>query len=102
MVFSRYSSFLHQENWLPRYNWNIVETSVTHYNPTPYNGFVILLFVIKAIVKYWTFHSVVIIFINFFIKFWNLNKLEKKYNPALDNYGQICFVRSDLQKMKWL
>ena len=24
-----------------------------------------------------------------------LNKLEKKYVPALDNYGQSCFVRSD-------
>ena len=24
-------------------------------------------------------------------------KLEKKYAPALDNYGQICFVRSDLK-----
>ena len=23
-------------------------------------------------------------------------KLEKKYAPALDNYGQSCFVRSDL------
>ena len=23
------------------------------------------------------------------------NKLEKKYAPALDNYGQSCFVRSD-------
>ena len=22
-------------------------------------------------------------------------KLEKKYAPALDNYGQSCFVRSD-------
>jgi hypothetical protein len=28
------------------------------------------------------------------------NKLEKKYAPALDNYGQSCFVRSDLLKMK--
>ena len=26
------------------------------------------------------------------------NKLEKKYAPALDNYGQSCFVRSDLKK----
>ena len=30
-------------------------------------------------------------------KWW---KLEKKYAPALDNYGQSCFVRSDLKK-KW-
>ena len=27
-------------------------------------------------------------------------KLEKKYAPALDNYGQSCFVRSDVLKMK--
>ena len=27
-------------------------------------------------------------------------KLEKKYAPALDNYGQSCFVRSDFEKMK--
>ena len=26
-------------------------------------------------------------------------KLEKKYSTALDNYGQSCFVRSDLKKM---
>ena len=25
-------------------------------------------------------------------------KLEKKYAPALDNYGQSCFVRSDFFK----
>ena len=30
-------------------------------------------------------------------KWW---KLEKKYGPALDNYGQSCLVRSDLKK-KW-
>ena len=28
------------------------------------------------------------------------NKLKKKYDPALDNYGQSCFVRSDFLKMK--
>ena len=27
-------------------------------------------------------------------------ELEKKYAPALDNYGQSCFVRSDFFKMK--
>ena len=27
-------------------------------------------------------------------------KLEKKHAPALDNYGQSCFVRSDFLKMK--
>ena len=29
-----------------------------------------------------------------------LYRLEKKYAPTLDNYGQSCFVRSDLKKMK--
>ena len=27
-------------------------------------------------------------------------KLEKKYVPALENYGQSCFVRSDFLNMK--
>jgi len=27
-------------------------------------------------------------------------KLEKKYAPTLDNYGQSCFARSDFLKMK--
>jgi hypothetical protein len=27
-------------------------------------------------------------------------RLEKRYAPALDNYGQSCFVRSDFKKMK--
>ena len=27
-------------------------------------------------------------------------KLEKKYAPAIDIYGQTCFVRSDFLKMK--
>jgi hypothetical protein len=36
-----------------------------------------------------------------FASFYDLSigfgyKLEKKYAPALDNYGQSCFVRSDL------
>ena len=30
----------------------------------------------------------------------HIHKLEKKYAPALDNYGQSCFVRSDFLKMK--
>jgi len=29
-----------------------------------------------------------------------LYRLEKKYAATLDNYGQSCFVRSDLKKMK--
>jgi hypothetical protein len=28
----RYSSF-HQENWKPRYNWNIFEIGIKHHNP---------------------------------------------------------------------
>jgi hypothetical protein len=34
VVFSGYSCFLHQLNWLPRYtsNWNIVESGVKHHN----------------------------------------------------------------------
>ena len=30
--FLRYSVFLHQYNWPPRYNWNIVESGVKHHN----------------------------------------------------------------------
>ena len=29
-----------------------------------------------------------------------MRKLEKKYAPAFDNYGQSCFVRNDFFKMK--
>ena len=32
--------------------------------------------------------------------FETFSKLEKKYAPALDNFGQSCFVRSDFLKMK--
>ena len=35
VVFSVYSSLLHQWNWLPRSNWNIVESGVKHHNPPP-------------------------------------------------------------------
>jgi hypothetical protein len=38
MVFSGYSGFLHQSNWPPRYNWNIVESGVKHLNPNPISG----------------------------------------------------------------
>jgi hypothetical protein len=30
VVFSGYSSFLHQLNWQPQYNWNIVESVIKH------------------------------------------------------------------------
>ena len=32
VVFSGFSGFLHQWNWQPRYNWNIVENGVKHHN----------------------------------------------------------------------
>ena len=32
-VFSGYSGFLHQQNWPPRYNWNILESGVKHHKP---------------------------------------------------------------------
>jgi hypothetical protein len=35
MVFSGHSGFLHQLNWRPRYNWNVVESGVKHHNPNP-------------------------------------------------------------------
>jgi hypothetical protein len=31
LVFSGYSGFLHQWNWQPWYNWNIVESGVEHH-----------------------------------------------------------------------
>jgi len=30
--FSGYSGFLHQWNWPPRYNWNIVESGIKHHS----------------------------------------------------------------------
>ena len=33
VVLSGYSGFLHQENWPPRYNWNITESSIKHHKP---------------------------------------------------------------------
>ena len=35
VVFSGYSGFFYQENRLPRYNWNIVESGVKHRGPNP-------------------------------------------------------------------
>ena len=35
VVFSGYSGFLHQLEWPPRYNWNIVESGIKHHNPNP-------------------------------------------------------------------
>jgi hypothetical protein len=33
VALSGYSSFLRCKNWLPLYNWNIVESGVNHHNP---------------------------------------------------------------------
>ena len=30
-----FSGFVHQQNWPPRFNWNIVESDVKHPNPNP-------------------------------------------------------------------
>ena len=38
------------------------------------------------------------VFYPIFIEKCFLEKLEKKYAPALDNYGQSCFVRSNFLK----
>ena len=35
VVFSGYSCFLHQENWPPLYNWNIVESGVKLHKTKP-------------------------------------------------------------------
>jgi hypothetical protein len=35
-VFSGHSGFLHQKNWLQRYNWNIVESGIKHLNTNSY------------------------------------------------------------------
>ena len=35
VVFSGYSWFLHQQNWLPWYSWNFVESGVKQHKPNP-------------------------------------------------------------------
>ena len=42
-VFSGYSGFLHQWNWLPRHNWNIVESGIKHHNPNTNIQYTLLL-----------------------------------------------------------
>ena len=41
VVFSGYTGFLHQYNWPPLYNWNIIESGVKHHKssnqPLVYN-----------------------------------------------------------------
>ena len=36
VVFSGYFCFLHQENWPPLYNWNIVDSGVKRHSPHPF------------------------------------------------------------------
>jgi len=36
VVFYRYSSFLHQQNWPPQYNRNIIESGIKYHNPNPW------------------------------------------------------------------
>ena len=54
MVFSGYASFIHQFNWLPRYNWNIIESGVKHHklNQTTLNTYVTCRFSYNFI--YWS------------------------------------------------
>jgi hypothetical protein len=40
VVFSGFSGFVHQLNWMLRYNWNIVESGVKHHIPNPVTLFV--------------------------------------------------------------
>ena len=45
VVFSRYSGFLHQWNWLPRYRWNFVESGNEHHKPNQINLIKIILWI---------------------------------------------------------
>ena len=47
VIFSGYTSFLHQLNGPPQYNWNIVESGVKHHNPNP----IMFLFVKISLIK---------------------------------------------------
>ena len=47
------SGFLHQENWPPRYNWNIVESGVKHNSPNPYKLYVVNKWVITYFFTTW-------------------------------------------------
>jgi len=39
VVLTWYSSFFHQQNWPPRYSWNIVERGVKHHKPNQMSNF---------------------------------------------------------------
>ena len=42
VVFYGYSGFLHHQNWLARYNWNIVESGVKHHQTNTQHTFLYL------------------------------------------------------------
>jgi hypothetical protein len=50
VVSSWYTDFLHQYNWLPRYNWNIVESGVKHHKSSPLVA--ILLYLMEMYLSY--------------------------------------------------
>jgi hypothetical protein len=57
MVFSGYTGFLHQYIWPSRYNWNIVESDVTHHNHNPnYMAYTMYLINVKWIIASTTMH----------------------------------------------
>ena len=49
VTYDRYSGFLHQLKWPPRYNWNIVENGLRHHNPNTNT-----LFIDKSVIEHKT------------------------------------------------
>ena len=49
VTYDRYSGFLHQLKWPPRYNWNIVENDLRHHNPNTNT-----LFIDKSVIEHKT------------------------------------------------
>jgi hypothetical protein len=41
--FLRVLRFLNQQNWQPRYNWNIAKSDVKHHNHNPYSSWKIVM-----------------------------------------------------------
>ena len=73
--------FLHQENWPPRYSWNIVEGGVKHHNLTRFIFISFRLVVIPLFVRKGTKMCVVII-----LDFFSHKKLFH-VNWLVDNYS---------------
>ena len=81
-VFSGYPVFLHQLNWSPRYNWNIVENGVNQPN---INYYAIIFWIMRikiSIITYWL--------ANCFKVYMNIYGLIRttfwKVSPLLANY----------------